>query len=166
MCSRPPEATWKRKPLGQVCYQTRVERRPVSSRYRLGDYSHVRLSYACAHPSLLLCFVRLHTCPYFCCCTRLLPRFPSRNLHTRPYLHSHVSLSLSLSVRGADLEKTVAEVRGGDEATALRRLAELLKSLHTDFKAARRTAESAVEAAAKCQVCRCLCCCCCRCCCW
>ncbi|CAM9593360.1 unnamed protein product [Ectocarpus sp. 6 AP-2014] len=56
------------------------------------------------------------------------------------------------AARGADLERTVADVRGRDEATALRRLGELLKGLHTDFKATRRTAESAVEAAAKCQV--------------
>ncbi|CAB1099722.1 unnamed protein product [Ectocarpus sp. CCAP 1310/34] len=56
------------------------------------------------------------------------------------------------AAKGADLEKAVADVRGRDEATALRRLGELLRGLHTDFKAARRTAESAMEAAAKCQV--------------
>lgn len=57
--------------------------------------------------------------------------------------------------RGADLEKTIAEVRGGDEATALRRLADLLRSVHSEFKVARRLGESAAEAAAKCQVCIC-----------
>lgn len=43
-------------------------------------------------------------------------------------------------------------VRGGDEATALRRLEGLLKAAHTEFKTARSLAEDAVEAAAKCQV--------------
>lgn len=54
--------------------------------------------------------------------------------------------------RGAELEKSIAEVRGGDEATALRRLTDLLRSVHSEFKVARRLGESAVEAAAKCQV--------------
>lgn len=43
-------------------------------------------------------------------------------------------------------------MRGGDEATALRRLADLLRGVHSEFKVARRLGESAVEAAAKCQV--------------
>ena len=54
--------------------------------------------------------------------------------------------------RGTELEKSIADVRGGDEATALRRLADLLRGVHSEFKAARRLGESAVEAAAKCQV--------------
>eukprot|EP00752_Nemacystus_decipiens_P009298 g8309.t1 len=56
------------------------------------------------------------------------------------------------AAKGAELEKSIAEVRGGDEATALRRLADLRRGLHSEFKVARRLAESAVEAAAKCQV--------------
>lgn len=57
-----------------------------------------------------------------------------------------------VSFRGAELEKSIAAVRGGDEASALRRLADLLKGVRAEFKVARRLGESAVEAAAKCQV--------------
>lgn len=63
-----------------------------------------------------------------------------------------VSVCGIFAFRGAELEKTIAEVRGGDEATALRRLADLLRGVHSEFKVARRLGESAVEAAAKCQV--------------
>lgn len=54
--------------------------------------------------------------------------------------------------RGAELERMIAEVRGGDEATVLRRLAEMLRVLRSDFKVAKQAAQMAGEAAAKCQV--------------
>ncbi|CAM9971674.1 unnamed protein product [Pylaiella littoralis] len=54
--------------------------------------------------------------------------------------------------KGAELEKTIADVRGGDEATALKRLSDMLRGLHSEMKGVGRLAQSAVEAAAKCQV--------------
>ncbi|CAM9208802.1 unnamed protein product [Ascophyllum nodosum] len=54
--------------------------------------------------------------------------------------------------KAAELEAVIAEVRGGDEATAMRKLVDMLRTLRLDLKAARQMAEAALEAAGKCQV--------------
>ena len=66
---------------------------------------------------------------------------------------SNIFRILSRRIRAAELEAVIAEVRGGDEATAMRKLVDMLRTLRLDLKAARQMAEAALEAAGKCQVC-------------
>lgn len=56
------------------------------------------------------------------------------------------------SMTAAELEASITEVRGEDEATKLKKLGDLLKKLRVDVRLARTLCESTVEAAAKCQV--------------
>lgn len=57
-----------------------------------------------------------------------------------------------LSIRSAELEAAISEVRSKDEYTALRKLLDKVKNLRSELKAARHLAEDATEAAGKCQV--------------
>lgn len=57
-----------------------------------------------------------------------------------------------LSIRSAELEAAISEVRSKDEYTALRKLLDKVKTLRSELKAARHLAEDATEAAGKCQV--------------